>query len=274
MRLLQEAQSSGYNLKAEELERFYKIFGCNTTLIRKENRNSTIHKICRYIEREGAEYHVGEQSHCWRYSYMQRKERADIREERIQNCAKDWLDYLGWCKELKYDLSNMFFYFPKNFKKVHDRTAAEYQALQDKKAAEKKRKEEERLKREAAAMKKILEELLKENAGIDNAFLIKGKGLILRVPRDAQEIKDEGAALHHCVGTYVDRVAKGQTHIFFIRKMKEPDTPYFTMEYNHGHVIQCRGSHNCGMPPSVKAFVAAFEKLMKEQEEKMERKCG
>jgi len=46
------------------------------------------------------------------------------------------------------------------------------------------------------------------------------------------------------------------------------------MEYNNGRVIQCRGSHNCGMPASVKAFVAAFEKLMKEREEKMERKCG
>ena len=205
---------------------------------------------------------------------MQRKERPDIREERLQNCAKDWLDYLAWCKELKYDLTNMFFYFPKNFKKVHDRTAAEYQAVQDKKAAEKKRREEERIKREAEVMKKLLEEMLKENAGIDNAFLIKGKGLILRVPRDAQEIKNEGAALRHCVGTYVDRVAKGQTHIFFVRRVEEPDTPYFTMEYNNGRVIQCRGSHNCGMPASVKAFVAAFEKLMKEREEKMERKCG
>lgn len=274
LRLLQEAQSSGYNLKAEELERFYKLFGCNTTLIRKENRHSTIHKICRYIEREGSDYRVGERGGCWRYSYMQHKERPDIREERLQNCAKDWLDYLAWCKELKYDLTNMFFYFPKNFKKVHDRTAAEYQAVQDKKAAEKKRREEERIKREAEVMKKLLEEMLKENAGIDNAFLIKGKGLILRVPRDAQEIKNEGAALHHCVGTYVDRVAKGQTHIFFVRRVEEPDTPYFTMEYNNGRVIQCRGSHNCGMPASVKTFVAAFEKLMKEREEKMERKCG
>lgn len=146
---------------------------------------------------------------------------------------------MNWCKELKYDLNNMFFYFPKNFKKVHDRTAAEYQAVQDKKAAEKKRQEEERIKREAEVMKKLLEEMLKENAGIDNAFLIKGKGLILRVPRDAQEIKNEGAALHHCVGTYVDRVAKGQTHIFFVRREEEPDTPYFTMEYNNGRVIQC-----------------------------------
>lgn len=274
LRLLQEAQSSGYNLKAEELERFYKLFGCNTTLIRKENRHSTIHKICRYIEREGSDYRVGERGGCWRYSYMQYKERPDIREERLQNCAKDWLDYLAWCKELKYDLTNMFFYFPKNFKKVHDRTAAEYQAVQDKKAAEKKRREEERIKREAEVMKKLLEEMLKENAGIDNAFLIKGKGLILRVPRDAQEIKNEGAALHHCVGTYVDRVAKGQTHIFFVRRVEEPDTPYFTMEYNKGRVIQCRGSHNCEMPSSVKTFVAAFEKLMKEREEKIERKCG
>lgn len=263
LRLLQEAQSSGYNLKAEELERFYKLFGCNTTLIRKENRKSTIHKICRYIEREGVNYRVGERGQCWRYSYMQHKERPDIREERLQNCAKDWLDYLNWCKELKYDLSNMFFYFPKNFKKVHDRTAAEYQALQDKRAVEEKRREEERIKREAEITKKLLEEMLKENAGIDNAFLIKGKGLILRVPRDAQEIKNEGAALHHCVGTYVDRVAKGQTHIFFVRRKEEPDTPYFTMEYNNGRVIQCRGSHNCGMPPSVKAFVNAFETMMK-----------
>lgn len=274
LRLLQEAQKFGFNLKAEELRRFYKIFGCNTTLIRKENRKSTIHKICRYIEREGEDYRVGEQSHCWRYSYMQHKERPDIREERLQNCARDWLDYIGWCEELKYDLDNMFFYFPKNFKKVHDRTAAEYQALQDKKAAKKKRREEERVKREAETMKKLLDELLKENAGTDNAFLIKGKELILRVPKDAQEIKNEGAALHHCVGTYIDRVAKGQTHIFFVRKAKEPDTPYFTMEYNHGRVIQCRGSHNCGMPPAVKAFVNAFEQLMKDREAKIERECG
>lgn len=274
LRLLQEAQISGCNLKAEDLERFYKIFGYNTTLIRKENRKSTIHKICRYIEREGENYRVGEQSHCWRYSYMSHKERPDIREERLQNCARDWLDYLQWCKELKYDLNNMFFYFPKNFKKVHDRTAAEYQASQDKRAAEAKRREEERIKQEAEAMQKILEEIFKENTGVSNAFQLKSKGLILRVPKDAQEIRDEGAALHHCVGTYVKRVAEGQTHIFFVRKEKEPDTPYFTMEYNNGKVIQCRGFKNCGMPPEVKAFVKAFEKMMKEQEAKTERKCG
>ena len=45
------------------------------------------------------------------------------------------------------------------------------------------------------------------------------------------------------------------------------------MEYKY-ITEDSKTSHNCGMPASVKAFVAAFEKLMKEREEKTERKCG
>ena len=33
----------------------------------------------------------------------------------------------------------------------------------------------------------------------------------------------EGAALHHCVGTYVDQWPKGR-HIFFLRRVEEADT--------------------------------------------------
>lgn len=186
-------------------------------MIRKENRKSTIHKICRYIEREGADYRVGENGYCWRYSYMQHKERPDIREERLQNCAQDWLDYLNWCKELKYDLNNMFFYFPKNFKKVHDRTAAEYQALQDKKAEEKKRQEEERIKREAEVMEKLLKEL-KENADIDNAFRIKGKGLILRVPKDAQEIRNEELSCIIALEPMLTELLRGDAYFLYTKR--------------------------------------------------------
>ena len=274
LRLLQEAQKSGYHLKADELERFYKLFGCNTTLIRKENRNATIHKICKYIETEGVNYRVGENGECWRYSYMTYKERPDIREERLQNCANDWLDYLEWCKALKYDLNNMFYYFPKNFKAVHDRIAREYQAMQDRKAAAEKRRREAKIKKAAELTKQALTQVFKENGG--KGFLIKGKGLLLVVPKDADEIKTEGAALHHCVGTYVERVAKGETNIFFIRKEEEPDVPFFTMEYKNGQVVQCRGSHNCGMPANVKSFVNEFQKKMNAYEKNLEeqRKAG
>ena len=59
--------------------------------------------------------------------------------------AHDWLEYIGWCRELKYDLDNKFIYMPNNFKKVHDRTAEEYKALQDKKAAAEKKTQRENL---------------------------------------------------------------------------------------------------------------------------------
>lgn len=74
-------------------------------------------------------------------------------------------------------------------------------------------------------------------------------------------------SLDVCVGTYVQRVAEGKTKIFFVRKADAPDVPYFTMEYQ-GKVVQCRGDHNCGMPPEVQAFVNVFEKKMQEAAKK------
>lgn len=110
---------------------------------------------------------------------------------------------------------------------------------------------------------KAIEEIFKKNEGTD-AFSIKGKGLILVVPKNGDEIKVEGEALHHCVGGYVSRVASGETNIFFVRKADAPEKPYFTLEYRDNRVIQCRGLHNCDMPPDVKAFVKVFEKKMQD----------
>lgn len=278
LRLLQVAQQIGLQFKPEQLKEYYETFGCNTDLLKQANRKTTLHKIVKYITKESENYPIGEQGACLGYSYMRYKEREDPRIERKQNMAKDWLEYLKWCKELGYDLNNMFFYMPLNFRKVHDRTAKEYQKFLDKKAvAEKKRREREAKKR-MAETKKALEEILGENGNIQNAFQIKGKGLLLVVPASAEDIKAEGAALHHCVGTYVDRVARGETNIFFIRKEKEPDKPYFTMEWRDNDIVQCRGSRNCGMTPEVKAFTEAFKKKMLETIEKDKdkglRRCG
>ena len=49
-----------------------------------------------------------------------------------------------------------------------------------------------------------------------------------------------------------------------MRKEKEPDKPYYTLEFKNNRIVQCRGSHNCGMTPEVEAFVKAFEKKMQE----------
>lgn len=278
LRLLQVAQKIGLQFKTEQIQEYYETFGCNTDLLQQANRKTTLHKIVKYITKECENYPMGEQGGCWQYSYMRYTEREDPRIERKRNMAKDWLEYLNWCKDLKYDLDNMFIYMPKNFKKVHDRTAKEHQELMDRQAAKEKARREREAKRRMEQTKKAMSEIFKESKDCKDAFQIKGKGLLLVVPKTADEIKAEGAALHHCVGGYVDRVARGETNIFFVRKSTEPDKPYFTMEWNNNHIIQCRGSHNCGMPPEVEAFVKAFEKKMQdtinENKEKEMRRCG
>lgn len=263
LRLLQVSQQIGLNFKPEQLKEYYDTFEGNTELLKQANRKVSLHKIVKYISKESEGYPLGDKCCRWRYTYQRYIERNDPRIERKRNLAKDWLEYLDWCKALNYNLDNMFIYMPKNFRKVHDRTAKEYQALQDKKTAEEIKKREVAAKKAMEQTKKAMEEIFRQNEGTD-AFSIKGKGLILIVPKSGDEIRAEGEALHHCVGGYVSKVAKGETNIFFIRKTDKPNEPYFTMEWKNNTVVQCRGLRNCDMPPDVKAFVNVFKKKMLE----------
>ena len=269
LRLLQVAREIGLRVKASQLKDFYESFECNTDLLKKCGEKVTMHKLVRYISRESENYPINSKQCTWRYGYYVHEcggDKTDPRIERKQNMARDWMEYLGWCRELRYDLDNMFIYMPNNFKKVHDRTAKEYQALIDKRAMEAKRREAKVAAERLREIKKGMEEIFKMNEGVD-AFSIRGKGLLLVVPSSAEEIKAEGEALHHCVGSYVEKLAKGLTQIFFVRKADAPEKPYFTMEWKDGHVVQCRGLRNCGMPVEVKAFCDTFEKKMNERDE-------
>ena len=64
------------------------------------------------------------------------------------------------------------------------------------------------------------------------------RGLIVKVPENAQELISEGTKLHNCLSSYVDRVARGECIIFFIRRIDEPDKPFYAMEYRNGHINQ------------------------------------
>jgi hypothetical protein len=79
------------------------------------------------------------------------------------------------------------------------------------------------------------------------------------VPTSTEEIRKEGQTLHHCVGTYVDRVLEGKTIIMFIRKKEEIEKPFYTMEVCKGEVVQVRGGYNKDMTDAVKNFVESFK---------------
>ena len=68
---------------------------------------------------------------------------------------------------------------------------------------------------------------------------------------------DEGAALHHCVDGYGPTVAKGESCIFFIRRVAAPDKPWFTLQVELKTLkeIQNHGLRNCGPTMEVQKFV-------------------
>ena len=59
------------------------------------------------------------------------------------------------------------------------------------------------------------------------------------------DLAKEGMTLHHCVKSYIDRVANGRTNIMFIRKNENLEEPFFTVEVsNDGTIEQVHGFGN------------------------------
>lgn len=70
-----------------------------------------------------------------------------------------------------------------------------------------------------------------------------------------KELENEGAKLHHCVGTYGENHIGGEP-IFFIRRLWDPGTPYYTLNYNlkTGKVIQNHTTYNRKQTKEIKKF--------------------
>ena len=79
-------------------------------------------------------------------------------------------------------------------------------------------------------------------------------GLMITPAASHGELIKEGKLLDHCVARYANAIAKGTTAIFFIRKVSEPDIPFFTLELKDGRVVQNRGYKNCDRTKDVVIF--------------------
>lgn len=162
----------------------------------------------------------------------------------------DYFDYIKWLEELGYDMRNEFNLYPKDFMKAHDEISGEYIARQNK-------LQKEKVIKFNAMLRKMKKEITD-----DSPLNIKMNSLFIRLPHNLNELSKEGEQLHHCVGTYKDKVIKGETTIFFIRQQEIPDKSYYTLEWKNDHVEQCRGYRNSDMTPEVREFVNLFSKKM------------
>lgn len=99
-----------------------------------------------------------------------------------------------------------------------------------------------------------VETLMRENAQKGYSELYKTlrqkyeyvtKEYMAIVPPQLSDIKLEGKLQHHCVGGYVDRHARGQCTIVFIRRTMLPLMPLYTVELRpDGTIVQIQGFNN------------------------------
>lgn len=136
--------------------------------------------------------------------------------------AYEYRDYQNMLENLGIAFEGDFRILPKNFKQAHDDAVKAYNDMKD---------EQKRIE-----FANQLEKLLGLEQTIGNYTFV--------LPKELQELKAEGKALSHCVGSYVGNVARGETVILFVRQKDKVDNPLYTLEIRKGRIIQLRGMKN------------------------------
>ena len=155
-----------------------------------------------------------------------------------------WKDYLDAAQTLGYPLYRKEVLLPPDLHEAHEtatgevrrRLEAERKALRAREAAERRKAEQAR--REELELR----------------YGYARDGLVIRAPADAEEIRAEGQALRHCVGGYAERHAEGKCTILFLRREKQPDKPFLTIEMNGAKLVQIHGYRNEGLYTSQGRF--------------------
>ena len=139
----------------------------------------------------------------------------------------------------KYDMRNSFVLYPKDLQKSHDKVA-------------------HRIRMKADA--KVRRDFKKAYHDIAGQMDFEMDGMKILYPATPDEIISEGNTLHHCVGGYVDRVARKECVILFLRQCADESKSFYTIEVREREVVQVRGMKNDPPTPKVKKFMEQWKK--------------
>lgn len=170
------------------------------------------------------------------YIYYQDKVKKGYYE--YSSYASDYIDYIEFCNTLGIPLSSSVKY-PENLKEAHD-------DMQDRIKINKSKAVTDKIQ------KQVIKKLFKYRFADDD--------YIITPANSVQDLIEESKQLHHCVRTYTDRYARGETAIFLIRKRDDVLHPFYTLELKNRKINQVRGLHNSDPIDEVIQFVKKWAK--------------
>lgn len=221
-------KSTGRKVNTDEIKEYLEIskqIGADEKFMMRILRHSSLNQFIKYFRRLESEgcFKGWKNSYYWNNPY--------------HIFASDYKDYLDLAELLEYDLKDLDVLYPKDLKKAHDQA--------DRIVTDKEFTEGE------------LPQIARQYEKYKELYYFETDDFIITPPTRHKDIKWEGKTLKHCVATYAQRIALGETIILFIRKKSEPGKPYFTLNLDpvDYHIIQCRGLQNCAYPADVKKFM-------------------
>lgn len=133
------------------------------------------------------------------------------------NLAQTFVDYLRMCDTLNITPDK----YPQDVKEVHDNLARAYSAQQN------------------AMMDAIIDEVgVLAEKYIPKSQEYTESDYFIQLPHSSYDIIQEGQNQRNCVGSYLERIAKRETMVFFIRRKEKPQESFITAEYKKGHITQ------------------------------------
>ena len=106
---------------------------------------------------------------------------------------------------------------------------------------------------------KILNDGISKNAEKLEKYQYKNDHFVIMPAKSYDDLAKESAELNHCVRTYADRIAKGETGIMLIRMTNQIDKPFVTLELKGKRIVQVRGKNNHTPPDDVNKFIKKWE---------------
>lgn len=172
-------------------------------------------------------------------------------------CVPGWgltllTDYWKSCRELNEGTVPKSLQWPKDLKAAHDDMTARVRYKEDAELA--------------AGFEARCEEMR------EYAYESHELGMSIRICSSQTEMITEGKVLNHCVGRYAKDHANGKTTIFLIRRVEEPDRPYYTLEWKNGEINQNHTEDNHLQTEEVLAFEREWLAHVAEIERKKQKK--
>ncbi len=197
------------------------------------------------------------------------KKQAAIMDESLAQTLTTWRDYINMADQMKMNTKCDQIAKPKDLKFAHD----ELVLMKQTKGLEKQAKE---IEKKWPKVNKQLPKLQKFEYTLGEYTIV--------APKSVFDIVKEGTILKHCVHTcdyYFSRIQTDESYLFFLRKSRQPDMPWYTLEVEpSGNIRQKRTTGDNQNPdfekavPFLKKWQQYFNKQLTAEEKKLGEKAN